>query len=441
MRILDIKGREVLDSRGNPTVEVEVVVEGGARGRAAVPSGASTGEREALELRDGDAARYLGKGVTRAVGHVNGEIADALKNKEVSQRELDAAMIRLDGTPNKGRLGANALLGVSMAALRADAVRADKSLYTHIADLAGNTSGYLLPVPMMNILNGGAHADSNVDFQEFMVMPVGATSFGEGLRIGVEVFHALRSHLKKRGLSTGVGDEGGFAPNLRSNREAVDVVLEAVNKAGYRPGVDAYLALDVASSEFWTGGSRYEFKKSGEPGRDSEGMVALYVEWCREYPIISIEDGCAEGDWRGWTMLTKELGAKVQLVGDDVFVTNPEILTRGIKEGVANALLVKLNQIGTVSEALDAIAMASQAGYASVISHRSGETEDATIADLAVGTAAGQIKTGSASRSDRTAKYNQLLRIEEELGAAAKYAGRAAIKQVAPRRGSSSFQF
>lgn len=430
MKILDIKGREILDSRGNPTVEVDVVIDGGARGRAAVPSGASTGEREALELRDGDANRYLGKGVRDAVANINGEIAEALKHRDLSQRELDEAMIRLDGTPNKGRLGANALLGVSMAALKADAIRVNKSLYAHIAHLAGNTGGYLLPVPMLNILNGGAHADSNVDFQEFMVMPVGAPSFAEGLRIGVEIFHALRSLLKKRGLSTGVGDEGGFAPNLKSNRDAVDVVLEAIGTAGFTPGRDVYLALDVASSEFGDSGGKYVFRKSGEPSRDSEDMVALYVEWCREYPIISIEDGCAEGDWRGWRMLTKELGSRIQIVGDDVFVTNPEILARGITEGVGNSLLVKVNQIGTVTETLDAMAMASKAGYTCVVSHRSGETEDTTIADLAVGTAAGQIKTGSASRADRTAKYNQLLRIEEELGAAAKYAGRAAIKQL-----------
>jgi enolase len=431
MKILDIKAREVLDSRGNPTIEVDVVLDGGARGRASVPSGASTGEREALELRDGDARRYLGRGVTKAVVHVNGEIAGALKNRDLTQRELDEAMIRLDASANKGRLGANAILGVSMAALKADAIGQSKSLYAHIAHLAGNTAaGYLLPVPMLNILNGGAHADSNVDFQEFMVMPVGAATFSEGLRIGVEVFHALRGLLKARGLSTGVGDEGGFAPSLKSNREAVEVVLEAIGKAGYDAGRDVYIALDVASSEFWAGGGRYEFKKSGEPGRDSEAMVAMYADWCRQYPIISIEDGCAEGDWRGWQMLTTELGSTIQLVGDDVFVTNPEILARGISEGVANALLVKVNQIGTVTETLDAMAMAAKAGYACVASHRSGETEDTTIADLAVGTAAGQIKTGSASRSDRTAKYNQLLRIEEELGSAAKYAGRAAIKQL-----------
>jgi enolase len=433
MKILDINAREILDSRGNPTVEVDVVLEGGARGRAAVPSGASTGEREALELRDGDPKRYLGKGVRKAVAHVNGEIASALRHCELSQRELDAAMNRLDGTANKGRLGANALLGVSMAALKADAVAQNRRLYAHIAQLAGNTRGFVLPVPMLNILNGGAHADSNVDFQEFMVMPVGAPSFSEGLRIGVEVFHALRGILKKRGLSTGVGDEGGFAPNLKSNREAVEIVLQAIDKAGYRAGPDVLIALDVASSEFWnasTDGGSYDFKKSGEPSRTSEGMVQLFVEWCREYPIISIEDGCAESDWRGWQMLTQELGARVQLVGDDVFVTNPEILARGISEGVGNALLVKLNQIGTVTETLDAMLIAANAGYASVASHRSGETEDATIADLAVGTAAGQIKTGSASRSDRTAKYNQLLRIEEELGSTAKYAGRSAIKQL-----------
>ncbi len=368
MKILDIRGREILDSRGNPTVEVDVVLEGGARGRAAVPSGASTGEREALELRDGDAKRYLGKGVGRAVAHINEEIRGALQGREYSQRELDTAMIRLDGTAVKSRLGANALLGVSMAALRADAVRIGQPLYAHIAHLSATTSGYLLPVPMLNIINGGAHADSNVDFQEFMVMPLGFTTFRDALRAGVEIFHALRGLLKKRGLSTGVGDEGGFAPNLKSNREALDVILEAVSKAGYSAGKDVYLALDVASSEFSVGGGRYEFKKSGEPSRDSEGMVALYAEWCREYPIISIEDGCAEGDWRGWALLTQELGDRVQLVGDDLFVTNPEILARGISEGIANAILIKLNQIGTVTETLDAMAMASKAGYASVIS-------------------------------------------------------------------------
>jgi enolase len=435
MKIIDIRGREILDSRGNPTVEVEVTLDGGARGRAGVPSGASTGEREALELRDGDKSRYLGKGVRTAVANVNGEIASAVKGKDLSQRQLDEAMIALDGTPTKSRLGANALLGVSIAALRADAAQARKPLYVHIGGLAGNTN-YPLPVPMMNILNGGAHADSNVDFQEFMVMPLGFTSFSEGLRAGAEIFHALRSILKSRGLSTGVGDEGGFAPSLKSNREALELVLEAVGKAGAKAGDNVFLALDVAASEFWAPSTslgtsgRYEFKKSGEAARDSQGMVDLYVDWCRQYPIISIEDGCAEQDWHGWKLLTKALGDKVQLVGDDVFVTNPEILKKGIAEGVGNALLVKLNQIGSVTETLDAMAIASNAGYRCVSSHRSGETEDSTIADLAVGTGAGQIKTGSASRSDRVAKYNQLLRIEEELGAAAKYAGRSAIKQL-----------
>jgi enolase len=436
MKIVEIKGREVLDSRGNPTVEVDVALEGGARGRAAVPSGASTGEREALELRDGDKKRYLGKGVLNAVLHVNGEIAQALRGQELSQRQLDEALITLDGTPVKGRLGANALLGVSLAALKADAARKGRPLYRHLAELFGHGRGDTLPVPMMNILNGGAHADSNVDFQEFMVMPVGFDSFRDGLRAGVEIFHGLRAILKSRGLATGVGDEGGFAPNLRSNREAVEVILEAIGKAGYAAGGNVYLALDVASSEFWVASTspqargRYEFKKSGEPARDSAGMVELYVDWCRQYPIISIEDGCAESDWDGWTMLTRELGARVQLVGDDVFVTNPAILERGIAAGVANALLVKLNQIGTVTETLDAMQMARGASYASVVSHRSGETEDVTIADLAVGTSAGQIKTGSASRTDRTAKYNQLLRIEQELGGSARYAGRSAIKQL-----------
>jgi enolase len=429
--ITEVRGREVLDSRGNPTVEVDVTIDNGARGRAGVPSGASTGEREALELRDGDKSRYLGKGVTRAVGHVNGEIARAVVGHSFdSLRALDEAMIALDGTPAKSRLGANALLGVSMAALKAEAAASRQPLYAHIATIAGNRTGYTLPVPMMNILNGGAHADSNVDFQEFMVMPVGFPTFRDGLRAGAEIFHALRSILKSRGLSTGVGDEGGFAPSLRSNREAVEVVLEAIGQAGARAGENVFIALDPAASEFYEGGGRYALKRSGEGTLDSAGMVALWVDWVRQYPIISIEDGLAESDWDGWQLITRELGARIQLVGDDVFVTNPEILRKGIDEGVANALLVKLNQIGTVTETLDAIAMASAAGYRSVISHRSGETEDSTIADLAVGTAAGQIKTGSASRSDRVAKYNQLLRIEEELGTAARYAGRAAIKQL-----------
>ncbi|HEX6214405.1 MAG TPA: phosphopyruvate hydratase [Vicinamibacterales bacterium] len=430
MKITDVRGREILDSRGNPTVEVDVTLEGGARGRAGVPSGASTGEREALELRDGDKSRYLGKGVRKAVANVNGEIAAAVKGRELTQRALDDAMIALDGTPTKSRLGANALLGVSMAAMRANAAREGKPLYAHIADLAGNKGGYVLPVPMMNILNGGAHADSNVDFQEFMVMPIGFPSFSEGVRAGAEIFHALRSILKGRKLSTGVGDEGGFAPDLKSNREALDVVMEAIGKAGAKAGQNVFIALDVAASEFWAGNGRYEFHKSGEPARDPQGMVELYVDWCKHYPIISIEDGCAEQDWDGWKMLTQALGQKVQLVGDDVFVTNPAILKKGIEQKIGNALLVKVNQIGTITETLDAMKIATDAGYRCVSSHRSGETEDSTIADLAVGTAAGQIKTGSASRSDRVAKYNQLLRIEEELGSQATYAGRTAIKQL-----------
>jgi enolase len=427
-----VHGREILDSRGNPTVEVDVTLEGGILGRAAVPSGASTGEREALELRDGDKSRYLGKGVRHAVANVNGELARALEGKAFDQRALDTAMIALDGTPTKARLGANALLGVSMAAMRAEALSKKLPLYQHIGALYANST-YTLPVPMMNILNGGAHADSSVDFQEFMVMPVGAPSFSEALRTGAEIFHALRGILKGRGQSTGVGDEGGFAPNLTSNREAVEVVLEAIGKVGLTAGQDVFIALDVASSELWAGGGRYVFKKSGEPDRTSAQMVDLYADWIRQYPIISIEDGLAEGDWDGWRHLTAVLGDRVQLVGDDVFVTNPEILKRGIADKVANGLLVKLNQIGTVTETLDAVGMARDAGYATIMSHRSGETEDATIADMAVGTAAGQIKTGSASRTDRTCKYNQLLRIEEELGSAAIYAGRGAIRALASR--------
>jgi len=432
VNITRVRAREVLDSRGNPTVEVEVTLKSGASGRAAVPSGASTGEHEALELRDGDKSRYGGKGVRRAVANVNGDIAGAITNREFDQRGLDAAMIALDGTPTKSRLGANALLGVSMAALRAEATATGLPLYQHIGQLYA-TRGFTLPVPMMNILNGGAHADSSVDFQEFMVMPVGASSFGEALRIGAEIFHALRGILKKRGQSTGVGDEGGFAPNLRSNREAVEVVLEAIGAAGAKAGTDVCVALDVASSELWKDG-RYVFAKSGEEERTSEGMVRLYEDWLRQYPIVSIEDGVAESDWRGWQMLTQAIGDRVQLVGDDVFVTNPEILKRGIADGVGNALLVKLNQIGTVTETLDAVAMARDAKYATIISHRSGETEDTTIADLAVGTAAGQIKTGSASRTDRVCKYNQLLRIEEELGSSASFAGRGAIRALSVPR-------
>jgi len=437
MQISKVHAREILDSRGNPTVEVEITLDTGVIGRAAVPSGASTGVREALELRDGDKKRYAGKGVMKAVANVNGEIAAALKGKALEQRAVDTQMIALDGTPNKGRLGANAILGVSMAAARASATAAGVPFYAHLARLyekKADAKPALLPVPMMNILNGGAHADSSVDFQEFMVMPLGASTFGEAVRCGAEIFHTLRGILKKQGHSTGVGDEGGFAPSLSSNQQAVDVVLEAATQAGYKPGDNVYIALDVASSELWNDEARnYEFKKSKDKTRSADEMVKLYEDWVRQYPIISIEDGLAEGDWDGWKTLTKALGNRVQLVGDDVFVTNPEILKRGISEGIANALLVKLNQIGTVSETLDAVAMARDAGYASVMSHRSGETEDTTIADLAVATSVGQIKTGSASRTDRVAKYNQLLRIEEELGSAGRYAGRSALKQLGSR--------
>jgi enolase len=432
VKIQSIHGREIVDSRGNPTVEVDVTLEGGVMGRAAVPSGASTGVREALELRDGDKKRYLGKGVTTAVGHVNAAIAKALAGRDADQRAIDGFMQQLDGTPNKGRFGANAILGVSMALARANAAAARVPLHTHLAGLyPGGKGGTTLPVPMMNILNGGAHADSSVDFQEFMVMPAGVGSFAEALRAGSEIFHTLRGILKKKGYSTGVGDEGGFAPSLKSNREAVDVVLEAIVQAGYKPGENVWVALDVAASELWNeSGRNYEFKKSKDSTKTADGMVALYEDWIRQYPIISLEDGLAEGDWEGWSTLTKALGKRIQIVGDDIFVTNPEILKRGIDEGVANAILIKLNQIGTVTETLDAMAMARDAGYASVISHRSGETEDTIIADLAVATDAGQIKTGSASRTDRIAKYNQLLRIEEELGPRGHYAGKGAIKNL-----------
>jgi len=437
LKITRVFAREILDSRGNPTIEVDVTLEGGAFGRAAVPSGASTGEREALELRDGDPTRYGGKGVRKAVGNVNREIARAILNRDVDQRGLDQAMLALDGTSTKSHLGANAMLGVSMAAARAEAAAQGVPLYRHLAALyggrepssaPGSRPPLTLPVPMMNILNGGAHADTSVDFQEFMVMPVGAGSFAEAVRAGAEIFHALRGILKRRGQTTGVGDEGGFAPNLESNREAVEVVLEAIGQAGMTPGQNVHIALDVAASELWAGRGRYTFKKSGEADRTSDEMIRLYEDWLRQYPIISIEDGLAEGDWDGWQAMTEALGSRVQLVGDDVFVTNPEILKRGIADRVANALLVKLNQIGTVTETLDAVRIARDARYGTIISHRSGETEDTTIADLAVGTAAGQIKTGSASRTDRVCKYNQLLRIEEELGAAAQFAGRTAIR-------------
>jgi enolase len=421
--IAEIQGREVIDSRGNPTVEAEVTLQDGSRGRAIVPSGASTGEHEAVELRDGDKQRYLGKGVLKAVAHVNGEIADALASWDAAdQRGLDQKMIELDGTENKGRLGANAILAVSMAAARAAAISYGLPLYRYLGGSAANT----LPTPMMNILNGGAHADNNVDFQEFMVMPVGAESFAEALRWGVEVFHTLKGVLKKRGYGTSVGDEGGFAPSLKSNVEAIEVVLEAITQAGYKPGYEVAIALDPAASEFYQDG-KYVFKKSDQSAKSPEDMVIYLAKWARDYPIVSIEDGLAEDDWDGWRSLTEQLGGKIQLVGDDIFVTNVKRLQQGIDRGVANSILIKVNQIGTVSETLDAIALARRNGYTSIISHRSGETEDTFIADLAVATGVGQIKTGSASRTDRVSKYNQLLRIEEELGEGAKFLGLKAL--------------
>ena len=422
-QIQQIDAREILDSRGNPTVEAEVILGSGALGRAAVPSGASTGEHEAVELRDGDSKRYLGKGVTKAVENIVAQIGPAIGSMDaMEQRAVDNRMIELDGTPNKGRLGANAILAVSLATARAAAAHQRAPLYRYLGGAGAN----LLPVPMMNILNGGAHADNNVDFQEFMVMPVGADSFSEALRWGVEVFHALKSVLKKRGYSTSVGDEGGFAPSLKSNEEAIQVVLEAIEKAGYRAGEDIAIALDPASSELYQDG-RYVFKKSDKSSKTSEEMVRFWSDWVRQYPIVSIEDGLAEDDWEGWRVLTRELGGRIQLVGDDLFVTNVERLQRGIESGVANSILIKVNQIGTLSETLDAIELARRNGYTAVISHRSGETEDTLIADLAVATSAGQIKTGSASRSDRTAKYNQLLRIEEQLGNSARFLGLKAL--------------
>jgi enolase len=418
-----IIGREVLDSRGNPTVEAEVQLASGAIGRAIVPSGASTGEHEAVELRDGDSARFLGKGVLKAVENVNGEIADALANLDAAdQRALDQKMIELDGTENKSRLGANAILAVSMAAARAAAAEYGLPLYRYLGGAGANT----LPTPMMNILNGGAHADNNVDFQEFMVMPVGAPSFSEALRWGVEVFHTLKGVLKKRGYNTAVGDEGGFAPSVKSNVEAIEVVLEAIQQAGYKPGEEIAIALDPAASELYQDG-KYIFKKSDKSAKSSDDMVKFWAKWVKDYPIVSLEDGLSEGDWDGWQNLTKELGGRIQLVGDDIFVTNITFLQEGIDKGVANSILIKVNQIGTVSETLDAIDLARRNGYTSVISHRSGETEDTFIADLAVATGAGQIKTGSASRTDRIAKYNQLLRIEEELGDGARFLGLKAL--------------
>ncbi len=422
MKIQRIVAREILDSRGNPTVEVEAWVKGTC-GRAAVPSGASTGEHEAIELRDGEADRYGGKGVRHAVEKVNRTIAPALRGRDArEQQAVDRRLIDLDGTPNKSRLGANAILGVSLAIAKAAAAARDLPLYRYL----GGAKARTLPVPLMNILNGGAHADNNVDFQEFMIAPVRASRFAEALRCGVEVFHALRAALKSRGYVTAVGDEGGFAPNLRSNEEAVELILEAIDRAGYRAGRDVFLALDVAASEMFEDGA-YVFRKSDGSRKSPADMVELYGAWVSRYPILSIEDGMAEDDWEGWRLLTAALGRKVQLVGDDLFVTNAERLRRGIDTGVANSILIKLNQVGTLSETLDAVAIAQRAGYTAVISHRSGETEDATIADVAVATNAGQIKTGSACRGERTAKYNQLLRIEEALGRRARFAGRAAF--------------
>jgi enolase len=468
-KIVKVHARQVMDSRGNPTVEADVILDGGALGRAAVPSGASTGEHEALELRDGDKSKYLGKGVLKAVANANNEIAKSIAGLDsADQRALDHKMISLDGTPTKSRLGANAILAVSMAAARAAAIAIKQPLYKYLSRYSTDTSANLLPCPMMNILNGGAHADSSVDFQEFMVMPVGAPSFSEALRWGVEIFHALKTALKKHGYSTAVGDEGGFAPSCKSNEEAIQIVLEAIAAAGYKPGEQVSIALDPASSEFYDKASgNYVFKKSDKSVYASFQMAAYWTNWAEKYPIVSIEDGMAEDDWTGWKVLTQSIGGRasagtaaasgsketyqvsgypnayviptpkatsvtpstkrIQLVGDDLFVTNTARLSRGINEGIANAILIKLNQIGSVTETIDAIELARKAGYHSIISHRSGETEDTFIADLAVATAAGQIKTGSASRTDRIAKYNQLLRIEEELGPAARFNGKAAL--------------
>jgi enolase len=423
--IVAIRAREILDSRGNPTVEADVVLESGALGRAAVPSGASTGEHEAVELRDGDKSHYLGKGVLQAVDNVETIIAPELEGFDASnQRLLDMTMIALDGTPNKSKLGANAILAVSMAAARATAQTLEIPLYRYL----GGANACILPTPMMNILNGGAHADSNVDFQEFMVMPVGAERFSDALRWGTEVFHTLKGVLKKKGYSTAVGDEGGFAPSLTSNSEAIDLILEAIELAGYTAGKDICIALDPAASEFYDKDKKkYVFKKSDKRELSSEEMAAFWDDWSRQYPIISIEDGLAEDDWEGWRILTEQAGGRIQLVGDDLFVTNVKRLQRGIEEGIANSILIKVNQIGTVTETFEAIELGRRYGYTSIISHRSGETEDTFIADLAVATGAGQIKTGSASRTDRIAKYNQLLRIEEELGQGANFLGLESI--------------
>ncbi|MFN7995477.1 MAG: phosphopyruvate hydratase [Bryobacteraceae bacterium] len=423
--IVRIIGREILDSRGNPTVEADVYLADGSMGRAAVPSGASTGEHEAVELRDGDKGRYLGKGTQTAVKHVNSEIAQALHGKDATQQvEIDRIMIELDGTPNKGKLGANAMLAVSMAAARAAAVSQRTPLFRYL----GGAGARVLPVPMMNVLNGGAHADNSVDVQEFMIAPYGASKFSESLRMGAEIFHTLKGVLKKRGYSTAVGDEGGFAPNLKSNIEALELLHEAIGQAGYKAGEQVGICLDPASSEFYQNG-KYVFKKSDKSERSSEQMVQFWADWVRQYPaIVSIEDGMSEEDWDGWRALTETLGSKIQLVGDDVFVTNPSIFKRGIERGIANSILVKVNQIGTLTETLEAMHLAAISNYTAVVSHRSGETEDPFIADLVVATNAGQIKTGSASRTDRIAKYNQLLRIEERLGDAAQFAGRACYR-------------
>ncbi|WP_070884100.1 phosphopyruvate hydratase [Pseudomonas sp. D1-3] len=426
-KIVDIKGREVLDSRGNPTVEADVILDNGIVGSACAPSGASTGSREALELRDGDKSRYLGKGVLKAVANINGPIRDALLGKDpVDQKALDKTMIELDGTDNKAKLGANAILAVSLAAAKAAAQDQDLPLYAHIANLNGTPGQYSMPVPMMNIINGGEHADNNVDIQEFMVQPVGAKTFSDGLRMGTEIFHHLKAVLKARGLSTAVGDEGGFAPNLASNEDALSAIAEAVANAGYKLGSDVTLALDCAASEFFEDG-KYNLSGEGK-SFDAEGFAEYLKGLTERFPIISIEDGLDESDWAGWKILTDKIGAKVQLVGDDLFVTNTKILKEGIDKGIGNSILIKFNQIGSLTETLEAIQMAKAAGFTAVISHRSGETEDSTIADLAVGTAAGQIKTGSLCRSDRVSKYNQLLRIEEQLGAKAPYRGRGEFR-------------
>ncbi len=423
--IITVQAREILDSRGNPTVEVEVFLESGAQGRAAVPSGASTGTREALELRDQDKKRYGGKGVLKAVGHVNDTLAPRLLGIEATQQVLiDRIMLELDGTGNKEKLGANAILGVSLAVAKAAAAELELPLYNYL----GGVNAKILPVPMMNILNGGAHADNNVDIQEFMILPVAAPSFAEALRMGAETFHALKAVLKRKGLATAGGDEGGFAPNLRSNEEAMEALLEGITQAGYAPGKDVFIGIDAASSEFYRADEKiYLLQAEAQPRKSAEELIALYADWSKKYPLISIEDGLAEGDWEGWKALTRELGSRVQLVGDDIFVTNTSILQEGIAQGIGNSILIKLNQIGSLTETIDAVDMAHRARYTAVISHRSGETEDSSIADLAVALNSGQIKTGAPSRSDRVAKYNQLLRIEEQLGHSARYAGKKAF--------------